>query len=488
MEKQWIGCASDNFRIGRPAGLRPEIIVLHRIEGTLRDAAARFSKVGAALSAHYAVGKRGEVHQYVAEADTAYHAGIVINPSAELVLGRPNVNPNFYSVGIEHEGLAGESWPQLQVESSAALIGEIASRWQIPLDVSHVLGHSAIRASVNCPGANCDIADLLVRARSAAGNARALKEQRVQTLANVNLRQGPSRLAQIVRVLAAKTELMVVGFVEGERVSGNSFWYVNEADQYLWAGATSRPHPTESAGSVGDDLVVSTDPMEISPGGVAPSQSPHDAKIRIDRTTLPLPSKEYFAVPTRKDLIVLHFTAGLSARSAVDTWRSKPEHVATAYVVDGDGTIYEVFDPSFWAYHLGIKGTSVHDKRSVGIEIANVGPLKQSPGNQRALNWWPAEFRRQYCLLDEEEKYRKVNYRGIDYFATFSAAQYSAVAKLVQHLCDRLSIPRIVPGKDKRPDFDLPFYSSYKGIATHANFRRDKWDIGPCYDWESLGI
>jgi hypothetical protein len=50
MEKQWIGCAAGNFRQGRPAGLKPEIIVRHRLEGTLRDAAARFSKVGAALN------------------------------------------------------------------------------------------------------------------------------------------------------------------------------------------------------------------------------------------------------------------------------------------------------------------------------------------------------------------------------------------------------------------------------------------------------
>jgi N-acetyl-anhydromuramyl-L-alanine amidase AmpD len=488
MEKQWIGCGADNFRQGRPAGLRPEMIVLHRLGGTLRAAAARFSKAGAALSAHYAVGKQGEIHQYVAEADTAYHAGIVINPTAELVLGRPNVNPNFYSIGIEHEGLATESWPQLQLESSAALISEIASRWQIPLDVSHILRHIAIRASVNCPGPNCDITDLLARAKSTAGNTRAVKEQRVQTLADINLRQGPSRSTQIIRILAAKTELMVVGFVEGERVNGNSFWYVDEADHYLWAGATSHPHPTESAESVGDALVASTDPMEISPGGVPPSQFPQDGDVRIDRTTLTLPTKEYFSIATRKDLIVLHFTAGLSARSAVDTWRSKPEHVATAYVVDGDGTIYEVFDPSFWAYHLGIKGTSVHDKRSIGIEIANVGPLKRSQGNQNALNWWPAEFGRQYCLLDEVQKYRKINYRGIDYFAVFPPAQFSAVAKLVRHLCDRFSIPRTIPGRDKRSDFDLPFYASYKGIATHANFRQDKWDVGPSYDWESLGI
>jgi N-acetyl-anhydromuramyl-L-alanine amidase AmpD len=350
------------------------------------------------------------------------------------------------------------------------------------------LCHSAIRASANCPGPNCDIAHLLARAKGTASSARPAQDRQVQILVNANLRQAPTQSAPIVRVLPAKTELTVVGFVEGERVNGNSFWYLDEADHCLWAGATNLPHPVEAGESVGEDLIATTDPMETSPAGVPPVQPPQGFEVQIDRTSLPLPSKEYYTLPTRKDLIVLHFTAGLSARSAVEAWRSKPEHVATAYIVDSDGTIYELFDPSFWAYHLGIKGTSVHDKRSIGIEIANVGPLKRSKGNENALNWWPHEFGQQYCLLDEEEKYLKVNYRGIDYFASFSAAQLSGVAKLVQHLCDRFSIPRVIPGKDKRMDFDLPFYNSYKGIATHANFRNDKWDIGPSYDWESLGL
>ena len=49
------------------------------------------------------------------------------------------------------------------------------------------------------------------------------------------------------------------------------------------------------------------------------------------------------------DLVVLHFTAGTTGRSALDTWRGDPARVATAYIVDTDGTIFEVFPPAFWA-------------------------------------------------------------------------------------------------------------------------------------------
>jgi hypothetical protein len=28
--------------------------------------------------------------------------------------------------------------------------------------------------------------------------------------------------------------------------------------------------------------------------------------------------------------------------------------VATAYVIDRDGTVFELFDPAAWAFHLGL--------------------------------------------------------------------------------------------------------------------------------------
>jgi len=93
---------------GRPGGLRPAAIVIHISEGTLSSADAWFNNEAANVSAHYCVGRVGEIHQYVSEEDTAYHAGSPVNPTWRLL--RPCVNPNFYTIGIEHEGRAQDPW------------------------------------------------------------------------------------------------------------------------------------------------------------------------------------------------------------------------------------------------------------------------------------------------------------------------------------------------------------------------------------------
>ena len=73
MHKQWLGCRASNFRVGRP-GFSPEAIVIHRTGGTLAEIDARFQLANTFASAHYAIGKNGDVHQYVEERDTAFHA------------------------------------------------------------------------------------------------------------------------------------------------------------------------------------------------------------------------------------------------------------------------------------------------------------------------------------------------------------------------------------------------------------------------------
>ena len=135
---------------GRPAGLRPAAIVIHISEGTLASADAWFANAAAQVSAHYCVGRTGEVHQYVSEEDTAYHAGCAANPTWRLL--RPHVNPNFYTVGIEHVGRAQDEWTDTQYATSAQLVLEIARRWSIPIDAGHIVMHREIRANKTCPG------------------------------------------------------------------------------------------------------------------------------------------------------------------------------------------------------------------------------------------------------------------------------------------------------------------------------------------------
>jgi len=493
----FIGSAAENFRKGRPAGFLPEAVVLHRTGGTRDAFRARFNDPPAATSAHYVVCRDGHVDQYVLEEDTAFHAGKAIAATWRGL--RPNVNPNFYTVGIELEGAPSDDWPDPQIAAAALLLADIARRWHIALDADHVIPHSAIRASSGCPAASCPLTRIIEAARDQGDAVAVARQSVVRTLARTNLRQGaPSLRAPIVRVIPADSEVAVTAFTDrGERVQGNPCWYVDGGGQFLWAGATDVPTPAadEEATAALRMETGSTDEMELF-ATAAPAPPPAvSVGIGVDRNTFVLPIKEFVAQETKKDLIVLHFTAGRSARSAFDTWRQNPKRIATSYIVEVDGTIFEVFSPTFWASHLGVEGTNgVHDRRSIGIEIVNVGPLQPSTEDPQALNWWPRktkdapEFTARFCSVDETDKYVKASYRKKTHFASFPDVQMDAVGALVRALCSQFSIPATLPPASRRFECDVPAFTSYKGVCTHANFRVDKWDIGPAFAWDRLGL
>lgn len=151
---------SPNFWGGRK-GYRPEAVVIHIMAGTLVGTDTWFLNPANEVSSHYGIGKNGEIHQYVNEVDSAWHAGRVDKSVWKGI--RPGVNPNYYTIGIEHEGKQDDVWTDAMKQSSAALIHDICTRWQIPIDRSHVIGHFEIFSKKpNCPAANKQILDDLV--------------------------------------------------------------------------------------------------------------------------------------------------------------------------------------------------------------------------------------------------------------------------------------------------------------------------------------
>ncbi len=159
----WKG--SPNFWSGRQ-GHKPEGIVIHIMAGTLIGTDAWFNNPKSQVSAHYGIGKKGEVHQYVKEEDSAWHAGKVSSPNALLV--KPNINPNLYTIGIEHEGSESDEWTEEMKNASAALIRDICIRWNIPIDRNHIIGHYQItNKKPNCPAINKNIIDELIALASA---------------------------------------------------------------------------------------------------------------------------------------------------------------------------------------------------------------------------------------------------------------------------------------------------------------------------------
>jgi hypothetical protein len=241
----WKGAHSGNFRVGRAGGHRPEAIVIHIMDGTLVGTDAWFNDPVSSVSAHYGVGKGGAIHQYVQEADTAFHAGIVDRPSWPLI--KPGVNPNLYTIGIEHEGVDGSDypWSPPQMAASIGLVREIAGRWGIPLDAEHVITHHMIRRSKTCPGVHFDLADYIRRLGGVFAEPDVSPWTggvvRAAGVANVRPRPGTAQ-PPVGRLMASEVFPATKLVADGEPVRGNPRWFGDATGRFVWAGATDRPN------------------------------------------------------------------------------------------------------------------------------------------------------------------------------------------------------------------------------------------------------
>lgn len=201
------------------------------------------------------------------------------------------------------------------------------------------------------------------------------------------------------------------------------------------------------------------------------------AEPAADRS-LRLPPDQYLpdtSVP--KDLVVLHHTAGGSAKSTFDWWNTTPERIGTAYIVERDGSVIEPFDPRAWAFHLGVKGTRGSiDRRSVGIEIASEGGLTEREGKLYAFG-----------VVSERTEYRgevfewtgPQPWRGFRHFAAYTPAAIEAVIELVNHLCARFDVVRRYPVHEH-------VEHGFTGVAAHHHFRSDKSDVHAGFPWGRL--
>ncbi len=87
---------------------------------------------GMQVSAHFYVRRSGEIWQFVSCDDRAWHAG------QSCYRGRDNCNDD--SIGIELEGLEGDTFEPAQYTALTALIPALAQRYPI----AHIAGHEHI--------------------------------------------------------------------------------------------------------------------------------------------------------------------------------------------------------------------------------------------------------------------------------------------------------------------------------------------------------
>ena len=176
---------SPAFTAGR-SGQSIDRIVIHITDApTTSSTVNHFTAAGAQASSHYLVGQDGEIVQFVAEADTAWHARGV----------------NSRSVGIEHVAIkrGGVDYPRAngtmqhfdamapsdtQYSESAALVTYLCDKYGLTPDRSTIVGHREAdprTSHASCPDGNWNwdhymdlVTNRYCKAQAAAGTAQGL--------------------------------------------------------------------------------------------------------------------------------------------------------------------------------------------------------------------------------------------------------------------------------------------------------------------------
>lgn len=106
-------------------------IVIHDTEGRFIGSIHALQNPHVDGSAHFVVSRAGQIVQLVPVTDVAWHSG--------------NSSWNLHSIGIEHEGWAGKrAYTEPEYRASAELVAYLAHRWSIPVDRTHIIGHSEV--------------------------------------------------------------------------------------------------------------------------------------------------------------------------------------------------------------------------------------------------------------------------------------------------------------------------------------------------------
>ena len=226
---------------------------------------------------------------------------------------------------------------------------------------------------------------------------------------------------------------------------------------------------------------------EAIPGHLKFSKKQYITKNSLDVVEYFMPKDEYKQGPINAEYVFLHHTAGWhNPYNCIKQWAGDDRGaISTEFVLGGpsvkgndteyDGVMVQAFPKGNWGYHLGKNGNFQMHKNSVAVEVCNFGYIKNGK-TYAGTN----VVEDQIVTLDKP-------FRGYSDWHRYSDKQIEALKKWILWIAERDSIdvraglPALI--KEKGADaFEFnedAFYGKVKGLWTHTNTRKDKFDMFP---------
>lgn len=259
--------SADNFSVGRQ-GQSVKAVVLHVVAGHMANVFNVFNGQARPVSAHFCVGKDGRIEQYVSIDDTAYGNGLawvdshwaknrgtqqdpkwipVVPTWQDLI---PGVNPNAYTISIEHDGDYQDEWTPEMYEANNRLLQWLAQQTDLTY-VPHrtLIGHCEIDTvdKVNCPGPHVNYEQIAADANAVIPSPE--KDAAVQAARNlpqlpININSALYKFAMVNNLGCPQTdefEFPVDGVGHVGQVYNGGIVYVKKDDwgNIAWIAKTS---------------------------------------------------------------------------------------------------------------------------------------------------------------------------------------------------------------------------------------------------------
>lgn len=90
-------------------------------------------------------------------------------------------------------------------------------------------------------------------------------------------------------------------------------------------------------------------------------------------------------------MIVIHYTGMESAKAALERLCDPAAEVSAHYVIDEDGTTYQLVDEDKRAWHAGVSEWSINGKIETDINSASIGIELVNPGHEFGYRPFPHE-------------------------------------------------------------------------------------------------
>lgn len=218
------------------------------------------------------------------------------------------------------------------------------------------------------------------------------------------------------------------------------------------------------------------------------------SKIKL----IDFPKEQYYQEETNKTQICLHHTvSGPSIQGDLNTWLGDVTKIGTHFIIDRDGTPYQLFSSKFWIHHIGMKSdvlsklgfkdsnvrNNILNKQSIGIEIDNWGYLILGDGTNKkfgdkVVKTIKGKYYNAYGnTIDVSIQEYPNLFRGQRYYEKYTDAQIKTVGELLLYFHDKFGIP--MDYNDDMWDVSMNALSSKSGVYSHCSYRNDKSDCHP---------